>query len=280
MKRIRKALRSRSGRDWAVTKGYHFGLCIASPRSRQLTTIDGEHRVSAWDQRELGELLDLPGPVEHVHVSSDAGCYDEYVARAEGHPTAQALAIKNEAIELLQRTELSLLARYEEVCRRNADVPPMSAIEAFSEENVAEFRERALALLAPLLAQSRVTFGGEGSSHNRCECDLIFRFRLPAAVDMLSDRTWAEDFKSIAPTLGMSADWLGQEFTVFGETYKLIGYRRGRGRKALAKPFVFSVRGQDYLFCEGQAKNLLTIGGLMPPVYMTESPDPSNSLVQ
>lgn len=87
IKRIRKALKDRSGKSWSVTggRGTAWGwIRISSPPKRR----EREYYMSEDDQKELAELLGFeyrPG-VNHQGISIAAsGDYRrEYVARAEG----------------------------------------------------------------------------------------------------------------------------------------------------------------------------------------------------
>lgn len=85
IKRIRTALRARSGKAWSVTggRGTAWGwINIDAPPARR--TADGY--ITEEDRTELGTLLGLDKPVHHQGQSvPDGSVYrEEYVERAEG----------------------------------------------------------------------------------------------------------------------------------------------------------------------------------------------------
>jgi len=95
IKRIREALRRRSGKAWSVTggRGTAWGwLTIDAPPARRKfnsdgtpSTTDGGH-MHPDEQKELAQLLGLKDPVhfQGVSIPSGGNYYDEYIARAEG----------------------------------------------------------------------------------------------------------------------------------------------------------------------------------------------------
>jgi hypothetical protein len=109
--RIRKALRSRSGKTWSVTggRGTAWGWITvdAPPARRTWHHVDTGRKdeqtglpvyeeredpaapfghTGPDERRELGELLGLGGPAHHqgVSIAASNGHYREYVDRAEG----------------------------------------------------------------------------------------------------------------------------------------------------------------------------------------------------
>jgi hypothetical protein len=85
IKRIKAALRTRSGRAWSVVggRGTSWGwIRISSPPSRR----DALGNMTDADREELGRLLGLTSPIHHQgeQVPSGSRYREEYVARAEG----------------------------------------------------------------------------------------------------------------------------------------------------------------------------------------------------
>ena len=84
IKRIRKALKSRSGLTWSVKggRGTSWGwITIAAPPKRE--TEDGY--ISEMDRSRLKALLDLETVHQQgVSIPSSGAYRDEYIARAEG----------------------------------------------------------------------------------------------------------------------------------------------------------------------------------------------------
>jgi hypothetical protein len=84
IKRIRAALKERSGKSWSVSgsRGTSWGwITISAPPARR---VDGY--VSEAEQAELGELLGLGRPAHHQGEDIPAGSdyRREYIDRAEG----------------------------------------------------------------------------------------------------------------------------------------------------------------------------------------------------
>lgn len=85
IKRIRAALKRRSGKAWSVTGGRGTGwgwIHISAPPKRCV----GWGYMTDEDQRELGELLGKDGPAHHQGetIPSGGDYYREYIDRAEG----------------------------------------------------------------------------------------------------------------------------------------------------------------------------------------------------
>jgi len=94
IKRIREALKKRSGRAWSVTggRGTAWGwLTIDAPPARRKFNSDGTPATEGGhmhpdEQKELADLLGLKDPVhfQGVSIPSGGNYYAEYVDRAEG----------------------------------------------------------------------------------------------------------------------------------------------------------------------------------------------------
>jgi hypothetical protein len=86
IRRIREALRERSGKAWSVTggRGTAWGwITIMAPPARRRAESD---TMTADDCAELGRLLGLSGPVhfQGESIPSSGDYYEEYIDRAEG----------------------------------------------------------------------------------------------------------------------------------------------------------------------------------------------------
>lgn len=83
IKRIRTALKKRSGKSWSVTggSGTAWGwIHISSPPKRRVGSF-----MSEEDQAELASLLDLNSTrPQYVSVPASSNYRMEFVARAEG----------------------------------------------------------------------------------------------------------------------------------------------------------------------------------------------------
>jgi hypothetical protein len=93
VRRIKLALRTRSGKVWSVTRGRGTTSCwlfIDTPPARQRGQSDDDRRA---DMAELGKLLGYDTPCHHQGVSVPASHahYREYIDRAEGR-TPRAIA--------------------------------------------------------------------------------------------------------------------------------------------------------------------------------------------
>jgi len=107
IKRIRAALKKRSGKPWSVTggRGTAWGwLNITAPPKRctghgvqipgsvGMNPEDYEYKdtgepngnLNPAEQKELAQLLSLPDPVHHQGESIPAKDWQEYIDRAEG----------------------------------------------------------------------------------------------------------------------------------------------------------------------------------------------------
>lgn len=116
IKRIRTALKKRSGKTWSVTggRGTAWGwLTIDAPPARRTFTHEpkphnttNEPGVENWDEvdtgeagghtgpderAELAQLLGLEEPVHHqgVSIPSSSDYWNEYIDRAEGRTPAK-----------------------------------------------------------------------------------------------------------------------------------------------------------------------------------------------
>lgn len=89
--RIRKALKTRSGKSWSVSggRGTAWGwLTIESPPKRRI-----EHGyMPEVDRAELGLLMSMAVHTQGISVPASNAHYEEYVARAENRPFTVAEA--------------------------------------------------------------------------------------------------------------------------------------------------------------------------------------------
>ena len=96
IRRIKSALKRRSGKIWSVTggRGTAWGwITIDVPPNRRTWTWEGTDLAhdeyghpSLVERTELAQLLDLPSPIhpQGVSVAASSDHYQEYIDRAEG----------------------------------------------------------------------------------------------------------------------------------------------------------------------------------------------------
>jgi hypothetical protein len=85
MRKMKAALKARSGKSWSVTggRGTSWGwISISAPPKR----LDAHGYMTAADAAELGKLLGFDRPVHQQgeSIAASTNHYLEYVARAEG----------------------------------------------------------------------------------------------------------------------------------------------------------------------------------------------------
>lgn len=88
IKKIRTALKRRSGKDWSVRGGHGTAwgwIKVSAPPRRMVG-----YRMSDEDRAELGRLLgfDRPADPQYESIPASSAYYAEYVDRAEGRVPA------------------------------------------------------------------------------------------------------------------------------------------------------------------------------------------------
>ena len=86
IKRIKKALRKRTGRPWSVTGGRGTAYGWLTIKAVKKYAADGRGELTAEDRQYLADILGLDRPAHHQGelIPSSNAYYQEYIDRAEG----------------------------------------------------------------------------------------------------------------------------------------------------------------------------------------------------